>query len=373
VTTRSPRRRPRKRRSRRKGLALLAVVLTLLGISVLLTTMYAVVLPQHRGERTRWAALRADLSVVRALADSSLTAPWPWIEGDDNEVDTQNPEPGLRTQGQRVALQLPFVAWQLQSQATGQGAPDGGGAFALVLGRRTLNDPLPAAAMLAIAPVQLDSGVIVSGAPVAPPAWTTCATESRSAALRLTDPTHFSGAQAIVVGAPPIGSALHASAQDSIGRSIAALERGVTMAFASDTLVGEPTALGGRCVRSVNSLGEPRRIGGSEPCRGYAPVVRVRSSWGTVVVPRAARMQGALIVDGSLELRAPLEVTGVLVVRGALDASRAPLTVSGTLITHGPAHLGPGSRVAYAQCAALGGQLSAAPIRPMTRGGVMQP
>jgi hypothetical protein len=364
-----------RRQHRRRGIALVAVVLALLGISVLLSTVFAMTAPMHRTERIKWAALRAQLGAAASLAENDLRAPWPWMEAGDTAARDVTPAVDTRVRAQRLALHLPFVAWRLTARATGQGSTGTAGTELLVLGRRTVAHRLPAAALLATATVQLDSGVIISGAPVANPPWSTCAQEQRAAAVRLADSSQLAGAaHAIIVGTPAYGASLDIAVVDSITQAINALNAGRTLTLTADSLAGEPIALHGVCTPSSTNLGEPRRtLGAVDPCRGYAPVAHVTPAWGTVVVYRPSRAQGAVLVEGNLELRAPLEITGLLLVRGSLDASMAPLLINGTVVALGPAHLSRGSRLAYAECAAIGAQLSAAPIRPVSPGGAMPP
>jgi hypothetical protein len=68
-----------------------------------------------------------------------------------------------------------------------------------------------------------------------------------------------------------------------------------------------------------------------------------------------------------------MDVLGILVVRGTVDATAAPIRVQGTLLALGSVALGRGSRVAFAQCAMEGAQLAAAAVAPIGNGGWLQP
>ena len=79
------------------------------------------------------------------------------------------------------------------------------------------------------------------------------------------------------------------------------------------------------------------------------------------------RMVGVLAIDGDFIVRTALHLDGVLIVRGALDATRAPLDVDGAVIVRDTnargSHFGSTLTVRYAPC--LVGRALATVARPM--------
>jgi hypothetical protein len=103
--------------------------------------------------------------------------------------------------------------------------------------------------------------------------------------------------------------------------------------------------------------------GTGEPLRGSGSVAECANEWSARIITNAhpahltgsSRHQGVLLIDGDVELTGSLEVDGLLVVRGALDASLGTLTVHGAVLIrdesgHG-SRLGIASRVRYSRCA----------------------
>jgi hypothetical protein len=375
MTTRTLRIAARRHGRRRTGLALAAVILAMLGVGVLLTTAFAVVIPDHRATRARWAAHRALQAAGSTVATPEGRTPFPWLEAGDSIVVALSLPDGARAQLTRIVLAPPFITTRVVAEAAGQGSVATARAQATALGRRALAAPLPTAALLAIGTVTLDSGVVLSGAPIAPPAWSGCPPDARSAALRMVDSAQLIGsAQAILVGAPAIGAAIARATADSIDRTVTALLRTVTLRLAVDEANPAPAEQHGRCELSSHNWGEASRsVGAVWPCRGYAPVVHVTPPSGTLRIDAPSRSQGTVVVDGNLALRASMDVLGILVVRGTVDATAAPIRVQGTLLALGSVALGRGSRVAFAQCAMEGAQLAAAAVAPIGNGGWLQP
>jgi hypothetical protein len=132
-----------------------------------------------------------------------------------------------------------------------------------------------------------------------------------------------------------------------------------------------PRAEGSSCVAGADAWGEPRRGAGAvAPCVAAAPVVLARAPGLTVRGP--ARGQGTLLVDGDLRVVGDVEFSGVVVVRGALDAADGALRVRGAVLVanasgRGATVLGPGSRVAYSSCAVAGALLAASRLTPIRR------
>lgn len=98
-----------------------------------------------------------------------------------------------------------------------------------------------------------------------------------------------------------------------------------------------------------------------EPHRGTGSVAACTNEWGArafnapMIVTTASRHQGILMVDGDLTLNADLDVFGLLMVRGAIDATAGRLLVHGAALVrdetgHG-SRFGFASRVRYSRCA----------------------
>lgn len=103
--------------------------------------------------------------------------------------------------------------------------------------------------------------------------------------------------------------------------------------------------------------------GTGDPRRGAGSVPVCTNEWGARSLINAAPFavtsdswhQGILMVDGDLTLRANLDVYGLLMVRGAIDATAGALTVHGAALVrdemgHG-SRFGFATRVRYSRCA----------------------
>jgi hypothetical protein len=115
-----------------------------------------------------------------------------------------------------------------------------------------------------------------------------------------------------------------------------------------------PTASGTDC---TSNSGEPRRNAAAvTPCIAQWPTRRLANTSGRVTLA-SSRHQGALVVHGDLELTGHLELRGLLLVEGNIDARNGSLEVTGAIIaTHhngGTSHLGNESTVRFSRCAAL--------------------
>jgi hypothetical protein len=115
-----------------------------------------------------------------------------------------------------------------------------------------------------------------------------------------------------------------------------------------------PTASGSDC---TSNSGEPRRSGAAvTPCITRWPTRRLANTTGRVTLA-TSRHQGALIVHGDLELTGHLELRGLLIVEGTIDARNGSLDAVGAVIaTHhagGTSHLGAESTIRFSRCAAL--------------------
>jgi hypothetical protein len=115
-----------------------------------------------------------------------------------------------------------------------------------------------------------------------------------------------------------------------------------------------PSASGADC---TSNSGEPRRNGAAvTPCITRWPARRLANTSGRVTLA-SSRHQGALIVHGDLELTGHLELRGLLLVEGTIDARNGSLDAIGAVIaTHhngGTSHLGPETTIRYSRCAAL--------------------
>ncbi|MBC8088548.1 MAG: hypothetical protein H7Z40_14885 [Phycisphaerae bacterium] len=98
-----------------------------------------------------------------------------------------------------------------------------------------------------------------------------------------------------------------------------------------------------------------------DPHRGAGSIAACTNEWGaralnaTFTVTTTSRHQGILMVDGDLTLNADLDVFGLLMVRGAIDATAGRLLVHGAALVrdemgHG-SRFGFASRVRYSRCA----------------------
>jgi hypothetical protein len=103
--------------------------------------------------------------------------------------------------------------------------------------------------------------------------------------------------------------------------------------------------------------------GTGDPHRGAGSVTACTNEWGAraftnaapLLITTASRHQGILMVDGDLTLHADLDVFGLLMVRGAVDATAGRLLVHGAALVrddwgHG-SRFGFASRVRYSRCA----------------------
>lgn len=108
--------------------------------------------------------------------------------------------------------------------------------------------------------------------------------------------------------------------------------------------------------------------GAGDPFRGAGSTAACTNEWGARAVTlsaaaasapfhitRDSRHQGILMIDGDLVLSARLDVYGLLLVRGAVDASAGQLTVHGAglvrdNLSHG-SRFGIATRVRYSRCA----------------------
>jgi hypothetical protein len=132
-----------------------------------------------------------------------------------------------------------------------------------------------------------------------------------------------------------------------------------------------PRASGGACVVDDASWGEPRRgIAAVAACEHASPVVAARAPALTLRGP--ARGQGLLLVDGDLRVEGVVDHAGLVVVRGAVDASRGALRVRGALMVanddgRGASVIGPGSEVLYSSCAVARALIAASRPAPLRR------
>jgi hypothetical protein len=115
-----------------------------------------------------------------------------------------------------------------------------------------------------------------------------------------------------------------------------------------------PTASGSDC---TSNSGEPRRNAAAvAPCIARWPARRIANTSGRVTLA-SSRHQGALIVHGDLELTGHLELRGLLLVEGTIDARNGSLDAIGAVIaTHhngGISHIGPETTIRFSRCAAL--------------------
>ncbi|MCU0635552.1 MAG: hypothetical protein MUE41_11825 [Gemmatimonadaceae bacterium] len=356
-------------------MVLLAVLLALLGVGVLVTTLFDAIIPAARGVRMRWSSLRAQFALSEATTDAVVRTPLPWLEPGDADTVSVIPAPDVRATVRRVAIGLPFVLARTEATARGQGAPSWGAARADVLLRRVTDARLAATALLAREAVTVDSGVVIAGVATAPAPWSGCPVEPVGAALRMVDSTRLvGGVRATIVGTPAAGVPVDSMAIDSLRTVEVALRRGAVRATTGTLAHPMPASTGTRCDLAADNWGEPGRLTSSaHACRGYAPVVVITPVGGTVTVDREARSQGALLIDGDLRVDAPLTHTGVLFVLGGIDATRAPLRVLGAVIATGDVQLSRGSVLSYSRCAAEGALLAAAPLVAVTPGGWSQP
>lgn len=103
--------------------------------------------------------------------------------------------------------------------------------------------------------------------------------------------------------------------------------------------------------------------GAGDPFRGAGSIAACTNEWGARAVTAStalhitsdSRHQGILMIDGDLVLTARLDVYGLLLVRGAVDASAGQLTVHGAglvrdNLSHG-SRFGFATRVRYSRCA----------------------
>ena len=103
--------------------------------------------------------------------------------------------------------------------------------------------------------------------------------------------------------------------------------------------------------------------GAGDPFRGAGSIAACTNEWGARAVNAStpfhitsdSRHQGTLMIDGDLVLSARLDVYGLLLVRGAIDASAGQLTVHGAglvrdNLSHG-SRFGIATRVRYSRCA----------------------
>ena len=124
--------------------------------------------------------------------------------------------------------------------------------------------------------------------------------------------------------------------------------------------------------------------GTGEPWRGAPAVAPCTNEWGARAFANAnpmritvsSRHQGVLLVDGDLILESNLEIDGLLIVRGAIDASAGRLTVNGAVLIrdtlgHG-SRLGFASRVRYSRCALRRALSAVAAPAAITTGGWLE-
>lgn len=351
------------------------MLLTLVGIAALVITTQAIVLPTHRLERARWAALRAAAAARSARALPTLAAPFPWLEPGDADSTAVALDPTTALRATRIASSLALVVVQATGTATGQGSPTTADATGLALAQRRPTAVLPRAALIAGDTVALDSGTVITATGGTPAPWSSCTDDPPTAALRLAPTSTLLGdANAQVSGAPIIGDAVATPTRDSIDRVTLAARTHAQHRTSDPRVRPAPVAMAGQCVMAPTQWGEPQRHAAARwPCRGYAPTVVVTPAGGTWYVDAPASAQGLLVVDGNVVLQAPLTHTGVLRVTGQLDARAAPLVVLGALLVDGPVRLGASSRITYSACAHDGAQLAAAPLTPVGAGGWIVP
>lgn len=200
--------------------------------------------------------------------------------------------------------------------------------------------PLPLDAPL----ILLGSGVFsgagaVSTADETPPGWSTECTGEDSIDAPAALPMNVPAAQALFDGRWTQWLNLASRTDDAATvTSLAPVVTGVACAAGS----GEPWRGAGSVAACINEWGA-RAVAPAMP--GAAPFV----------ISQPSRHQGVLMIDGDLVLNADLDVNGLLLVRGAVNATVGHLTVHGAALVrddqgHG-SRFGFATRVRYSRCA----------------------
>jgi hypothetical protein len=115
-----------------------------------------------------------------------------------------------------------------------------------------------------------------------------------------------------------------------------------------------------------SNWGEPRRGGtGLEACSRYFPIIYARGP--RLGIAAGGRGQGILLVDGDLDVSAPFEFSGLIVVRGRLALSGGQTRITGAIIAAGieRPHAVDEATIQYSSCAlrsALSGAAFAEPL-----------
>ncbi len=356
-------------RARRGSTIILALgALVLLGMSV--ATLAMMVTATARDATSGRAMDDAQLAAENALA--TLQAEW-------------NAKTVSRASGGFIAVTavgdielavraslLPAGVVRLAAEASSMGAvvPAARARRVAQLYLRHRPPPLdPLAAMLALGPVVVGAGSMISGADLT--ALPGCVADGTMRAALVVDDlsTVTVGSGAAIVGLPTLA----ADAAASSSSIVAALE-----ALAPPTLSLPAPATGTRfgpafgadgC--ALDDAGFPATInagdpGGASSCAAYAPYIRVA---GDLLAP-AGRGQGILRVDGDLRVAGGFRWTGLIVVQGDVELVGPDVAIDGLLVagvSGTSSHVVAGAVfVARSSCAVRRALMAASYVTPLT-------
>ena len=333
---------PSTRRRTRRGFILPLVMVCILVVATLAATLQTATWHATRQSRLGFAGERA-LHAADAAITAHLSA-WDGAAFASMPIGARTVFNAPMTAGLSATVTL--VRTSLNGafiQATATSRQNGVALDAERSASRAItlrNPPLPLDAPLTLLGSATFAGVgAVSAVDEMPPGWSTECTAADSIDAPSAGPTNIAAAKVLF---------------DGRWTQWLDLARRTDDAAAVTSLAPVVTAL-----MCATGTGEPWRGTGSvAACTnewGARAVAHTTSSVAAFVISQASRHQGVLMIDGDLVLDADLEVNGLLLVRGAVDATVGRLRVHGAALVrddlnHG-SRFGFATRVRYSRCA----------------------